>query len=86
MVRGNRRLLERVLDFDGNGGVEEGQLGIERIDDAEILLLIFFFFFEKNSCSFIFFLLVDLYTHKKGGKFKLMTTLYKVWSQLIRYL
>jgi hypothetical protein len=40
MVRGNRRLLERVLDFDGNGGVEEGQLGIERIDDAEILLLI----------------------------------------------
>jgi hypothetical protein len=40
MVRGNRRFLERVLDFDGNGGVEEGQLGIERIDDAEILLLI----------------------------------------------
>jgi hypothetical protein len=40
MVRGNRRFVERVLDFDGNGGVEEGQLGIERVDDAEIQLLI----------------------------------------------
>jgi hypothetical protein len=40
MVWGNRKFLERVLDFDGNGGVEDGQLGIVRVNDAEILLLI----------------------------------------------